>query len=383
MAGVPMVMSPNGPVPAPGHARIYAVAPTAMIAAAKAANGRTASLSTSSVAGSSPAGAANGSSSFNPFDSEDVFDDKAPLRSQSSTLLSRRRETVGSLVGEDNRHIRGGGKFAELLTSRPGYFRETGSRVAQFPQNVPRNRYKDILPYDDNRVHLQADNDFVNASPVRYNGGDFHLDYIATQGPKDVTAAHFWQMVEENNVTLICMLTALQEGGRSKCYQYWPVSVGHEEQYGQYLLHFDAEETDASGAFVVRTFTLQAPTCLRTIHHVQFTEWPDHGVPDESEHFMTYMDRVQQLKASVPLSPAPVIVHCSAGIGRTGVLIVLEIACALFERNRGVDLADVIRTLRTQRMGLVQTEGQYQFIYKILAGMRRNELPVISIVTTQ
>lgn len=281
---------------------------------------------------------------------------------------------------EDNRRLRGG-NFNAIPIWRRGYTREAGSKIALAPANAGRNRYKDILPYDDIRVRLKsADNDYVNASPVVLEGPGFRLSYIASQGPKDNTAEHFWQMVHENNVSVICMLTTLTEGGRPKCFQYWPAAVGEALALGPYSVRMAKEENH--GAFVHRTLALQAPgAAVRQVQHVQFLAWPDHGVPEDGSTFLRYMEYAQNIKQGAASRTAPVVVHCSAGIGRTGVFCALEASFALFERNCPVDLAELVRRMREQRVGMVQTEGQFQFIYKVLAASRRGDGPGFSIVT--
>lgn len=102
-------------------------------------------------------------------------------------------------------------------------------------ENLARNRYKDVLPYDDTRVRLVSEtNDYINASHVSYDTGKAVFRYIVSQGPKPETTEHFWQMVWENQVRIISMVTTLVEAGRSKCHQYWPASTAEPVKFGDF-----------------------------------------------------------------------------------------------------------------------------------------------------
>ena len=161
---------------------------------------------------------------------------------------------------------------------RKGYKKERDCSVAIKPINAPRNRYRDILPYDDTRVKLSAEQDYINANRVHMEAGPAALRYIASQGPKEATAGHFWQMVWEQGVSVICMLTSLVEASRPKCFQYWPTTGAQEHDSG--LTVTLAAETEVAG-HTRRTLEVTRGDEKRTVNLVQFSQWPDHGVPDE------------------------------------------------------------------------------------------------------
>eukprot|EP00051_Salpingoeca_urceolata_P021243 m.330451 g.330451 ORF g.330451 m.330451 type:complete len:1629 (+) comp19763_c0_seq7:586-5472(+) len=267
-----------------------------------------------------------------------------------------------------------GGNFSSVHLFRKGYSKSRDCSVALQADNSARNRYKDILPYNDTRVLLQTeDNDYINANHVTYSNDVDEFRYIACQGPKEGTAGHFWLMVWEQNTSLIVMLTGLRESGRTKCFQYWPKAAGETVEFGDFSVSLDDEQQHDS--FAVRRFAVtHLPTARsRQIAHAHFTGWPDHGVPKDSDHFLAFVEHVQRIKAETLQNT--VVLHCSAGIGRTGVYIVLELSLAHFQQNQAVELPAMLRKLRAQRMGLVQTEAQYTFCYTTLARVRRDEGP--------
>ncbi|CAH0563802.1 unnamed protein product, partial [Brassicogethes aeneus] len=223
------------------------------------------------------------------------------------------------------------------------------------PKNVNKNRYRDISPYDTTRVVLKnaPSGDYINANYV--NMAIPHTEivnrYIATQGPLQTTTEDFWQMILENNCNLIVMLTTLVERGRPKCHQYWP---GVEEvlTMQNIIVKGEAEEDDPSGSFVFRDFTLQdvKNKSEKKIKHMQYTAWPDHGVPDSPTQFLIFTKKMMECRAD----DAPVIVHCSAGIGRTGVLVLMETALCLMENAEPVYPLEIVKNMRDQRAMMIQ-----------------------------
>lgn len=192
--------------------------------------------------------------------------------------------------------------------------------------------------------------------------------YIATQGPLQTTTEDFWQMVLEEECTHIVMLTTVVERGRAKCHKYWP---GLNETFAfQYMtIKCICEETDDSGSFVFRDIVLSdikvVLLILYTIHfteffqndihrdikHMQYVAWPDHGVPDSPGLFLAFTEHVRESRSN---SSGPIIVHCSAGIGRTGVLVLMETALCLIEANEPVYPLDIVQTMREQRAMMIQ-----------------------------
>uniref|UniRef100_A0A8C2JW25 protein-tyrosine-phosphatase n=1 Tax=Cyprinus carpio TaxID=7962 RepID=A0A8C2JW25_CYPCA len=225
---------------------------------------------------------------------------------------------------------------------------------AKQSENMDKNRYKDVLPYDITRVVLQEEgDDYINASHVKNEPAGCVLRYIAAQGPLPHTCTHFWRSVWEQNVSVIVMLTTLTERGRTKCHQYWP----HPPEVRDYgFLQVCCHSEECNLAYVTRELTLTNTQSgqQRSITHLQYVAWPDHGVPEDSSDFLDFVQSVRSMREeSVPL-----MVHCSAGIGRTGVLITMETAMTLMEKEKPVYPLEIITSMREQRAMLVQTSVQ-------------------------
>ncbi|CAN2390003.1 regulation of membrane depolarization during action potential [Pristimantis euphronides] len=246
-------------------------------------------------------------------------------------------------------------QFEQLYRKKPGL----AISCAKTGQNMDKNRYKDVLPYDTTRVILQGDEDYINASYVNMElpTSDVVNRYIATQGPLPHTCAHFWQMVWDNRSTLIIMLTTLTERGRTKCQQYWPDPPDVME-YGNFRVTCNCEDCTIAYVFRKMILTNKQTGEELPVAHLQYVAWPDHGVPDESSDFLEFVTCVRQKREE----KQPILVHCSAGIGRTGVLITMETAMCLIELNQPVYPLDIVRQMRDQRPMMVQTTSQYKFV---------------------
>uniref|UniRef100_A0A5F9CS51 Tyrosine-protein phosphatase non-receptor type n=2 Tax=Oryctolagus cuniculus TaxID=9986 RepID=A0A5F9CS51_RABIT len=246
-------------------------------------------------------------------------------------------------------------QFEQLYRKKPG-LAITGAKL---PPNVDKNRYKDVLPYDATRVLLQGSEDYINASYVNMEIPSAHLvnKYIATQGPLPHTCAHFWQVVWDQKLSLIVMLTTLTERGRTKCHQYWP-DPPDVADHG--VFHIQCQSEDCTIAYVSREMLVTNTETgeEHTVTHLQYVAWPDHGVPDDSSDFLEFVNYVRSLR----VDGEPILVHCSAGIGRTGVLVTMETAMCLIERNLPVYPLDIVRKMRDQRAMMVQTSSQYKFV---------------------
>nr|CAI5859650.1 unnamed protein product [Callosobruchus analis] len=232
-------------------------------------------------------------------------------------------------------------------------------------QNLPKNRYRDISPYDSTRVVLlnaPGGNDYINANHVTMCEAGVTNRYIATQGPLPNTVDDFWQMILEQDCDLIVMLTTLSERGRPKCHKYWP-DLGEEMALQNVLIKTDTEELDETGGVHFREFILvDVQTCdQRRVRHLQYTAWPDHGVPESPSTFLSFVERVREARRS-GAPDAPLVVHCSAGIGRTGVLVLAETALCAIDRRRPVRPLDLVRAMRRQRAMMIQNASQYRFV---------------------
>uniref|UniRef100_A0A8C5FAQ1 protein-tyrosine-phosphatase n=1 Tax=Gadus morhua TaxID=8049 RepID=A0A8C5FAQ1_GADMO len=243
--------------------------------------------------------------------------------------------------------------FENLYRRKPGLL----LGCSRLPENMEKNRYKDVLPYDVSRVVLQDQEDYINASHITVRAPAFTENLVSAQGPLPHTCTHFWQCVWEQQTHTIIMLTTLTERGRTKCHQYWP-HPAEVKEYG--CLRVSCHSEECTLAYVTRCFTLTHTQRgeERAVTHLQYVAWPDHGVPDDPSDFLQFVNCVRDRRKG----QETLMVHCSAGIGRTGVLITMETALALLEEGRPLYPLDVVRALRDQRAMMVQTTCQFQFV---------------------
>nr|XP_010347803.1 receptor-type tyrosine-protein phosphatase S isoform X11 [Saimiri boliviensis boliviensis] len=235
---------------------------------------------------------------------------------------------------------------------------------ANLPCNKFKNRLVNIMPYESTRVCLQPirgveGSDYINASFI--DGYRQQKAYIATQGPLAETTEDFWRMLWENNSTIVVMLTKLREMGREKCHQYWPAERSARYQY--FVVDPMAEYNMPQ--YILREFkvTDARDGQSRTVRQFQFTDWPEQGVPKSGEGFIDFIGQVHKTKEQFG-QDGPISVHCSAGVGRTGVFITLSIVLERMRYEGVVDIFQTVKMLRTQRPAMVQTEDEYQFCYQ-------------------
>ncbi|XP_056594538.1 protein tyrosine phosphatase receptor type Ma isoform X8 [Triplophysa dalaica] len=231
---------------------------------------------------------------------------------------------------------------------------------AKKDENRMKNRYGNIIAYDHSRVRLQPvegeqSSDYINANYV--DGYHRPNHYIATQGPMQETIYDYWRMVWQENTATIVMVTNLVEVGRVKCCKYWPDDTEIYRDMKVTLI-----ETQLLSEYVIRTFAVEKRGAheIREIRQFHFTGWPDHGVPYHATGLLGFVRRV---KSKNPANAGPMVVHCSAGAGRTGCFIVIDIMLDMAEREGVVDIYNCVRELRSRRVNMVQTEEQYVFIH--------------------
>ncbi|XP_073161143.1 tyrosine-protein phosphatase non-receptor type 4 isoform X6 [Lepidochelys kempii] len=247
-------------------------------------------------------------------------------------------------------------QFDQLYRKKPGMTMS----CAKLPQNISKNRYRDISPYDATRVILKSNDDYINANYINMEISSSSIinQYIACQGPLPNTCPDFWQMTWEQGSSMVVMLTTQVERGRVKCHQYWPEPTG-SSSYGNFQITCHSEEGNPAYVFREMTLTNLEKNETRQLTQIQYVAWPDHGVPDDSSDFLDFVCLVRKKRAG---REEPVVVHCSAGIGRTGVLITMETAMCLIECNQPVYPLDIVRTMRDQRAMMIQTPSQYRFV---------------------
>jgi len=274
------------------------------------------------------------------------------------------------------------GQFEQVYRKNPGL----AITDSHLPQNANKNRYKDISPYNCTRVVL-ADcpgGDYINANYVDMDisNTDIVNKYIATQGPLSHTCMEFWYMVWEQECDLLIMLTTVVERGRTKCHKYWP-NLDSTVMYGSISVTCTREESRDN--FAYRDFTLihaDLPEDGRVVTQMQYLSWPDHGTPDDSTQFVEFVEQVREMRCRSE-NKYPVLVHCSAGIGRTGVLILMETALCLVEQDQPVYPLHLTKTMRDQRPAMIQTPSQYRFVCEAITNVyKTGRVQPLSEVTT-
>uniref|UniRef100_A0A8C1AN09 Protein tyrosine phosphatase non-receptor type 13 n=1 Tax=Cyprinus carpio carpio TaxID=630221 RepID=A0A8C1AN09_CYPCA len=226
--------------------------------------------------------------------------------------------------------------------------------IGQTKENKKKNRYKNIVPFDTTRVMLGKDGGYINANFIKMPVKDENFLYIACQGPLPTTLGDFWQMVWEQKSNVIAMMTQEVEGGKVKCQRYWPDTPRSPEMVDD-RLQITLVKDQHLDNFVIRLIEIQRVT------HLNYTGWPDHGTPTQPEQLLTFISYMRHIHQS-----GPIITHCSAGIGRSGTLICIDVVLGLISKDADFDISDVVRTMRLQRQGMVQTEEQYIFCYQVI-----------------
>uniref|UniRef100_A0A8D0ALM5 Receptor-type tyrosine-protein phosphatase epsilon n=1 Tax=Sander lucioperca TaxID=283035 RepID=A0A8D0ALM5_SANLU len=256
--------------------------------------------------------------------------------------------------------------FREEFNSLPCYYHHGSFEEASREHNREKNRYPNILPYDHSRVllsHLDGHpcSDYINASYI--DGFKEKNKFIAAQGPKLETVADFWRMVWEQKTATIVMLTNLKERKEDKCYQYWPEKGCW--MYGN--IRVAMEDFTVLVDYTIRKFCVQYVNILvnspRLVTQLHFTSWPDFGVPFSPIGMLKFLKKVKTVN---PSYAGPIVVHCSAGVGRTGTFIVIDSMIDMMHIEQRVDVFGSVSRIREQRCQLIQTDMQYSFIYQAL-----------------
>lgn len=247
-------------------------------------------------------------------------------------------------------------------------------KVAKYPENRNRNRYRDVSPFDHSRVKLEStENDYINASLLVME--EAQRSYILTQGPLRNTCGHFWLMIWEQKTKAVIMLNRVIEKGSEKCAQYWPVAEEKEMAFRDTRFLVTLLSEDTKSYYTTRVLELQNVNTgeKREMYHFHYTTWPDFGVPESPESFLNFLFKVRESGALGP-DHGPAVVHCSAGIGRSGTFSLVDTCLLLMEKRKepsSVDIKSILLDMRKYRMGLIQTPDQLRFSYMaILEGAK-------------
>ncbi|KAJ8040629.1 Receptor-type tyrosine-protein phosphatase T [Holothuria leucospilota] len=243
---------------------------------------------------------------------------------------------------------------------------------SQLEANKPKNRFKNILPYDHTLVNLTdgEGSDYINASYIKgYN--DREMAYIATQGPLESTVVDFWRMIWQEESKEIIMLTNLVENKKKKCWQYWP-NQGKSNVYGKITVR-NVSEVKETFQYTVRCLEVskEGEEENRIVRQYHFGAWSDMSDIASATPIWELLkqlrsERKQQPEDDDVEDSAPIVVHCSAGCGRTGTVITMDVMRQMMKYDGQVDVFNFVKKLRTQRMNMVQVVTQYRFIYESL-----------------
>ncbi|KAM8909792.1 tyrosine-protein phosphatase non-receptor type 12-like isoform 2-T5 [Spinachia spinachia] len=284
--------------------------------------------------------------------------------------------------GEDNF----GSDFMRLRRLSTKYRTEKiyPTNVGEREENVKKNRYKDILPFDHTRVKLtlkttNQDTDYVNANFIK--GMDGPEAYIATQGPLPNTVSDFWRMNWEYNVAVIVMACREFEMGRKKCERYFPLLGEEPMSFGPFRISCESEQTRTD--YFIRTLTVENENETRRITQFHYMNWPDHDVPSS---FDSILDMIGLMREYQENDDVPICVHCSAGCGRTGAICAIDYTWNLLKAGKipeDFNVFRLIQEMRTQRHSAVQTKEQYELVHKAIAQLFEKQLQLLESPTTK
>ncbi|BBN13667.1 hypothetical protein MPTK1_6g05440 [Marchantia polymorpha subsp. ruderalis] len=289
-----------------------------------------------------------------------------PVAKLSEEQVGICRTAIGHLRGSRSQ----ADKDFDLMAAEKnvGHLNHCQTFIAQHISNQLKNRYVNVLPYDDNRVVLTANghaSDYINASFIMDPVHEKLPVYIATQGPLSSTTNDFWEMILQEHCPVIIMLTQLVDGSEDKCYEYFPSELDMPVRYGRLIVTNKFVGSMANHSIVKRVFEVRMMTDPEApphyVLHLEYFEWPDFRVPSTTVSLREMMRSLQ----FIPVDAGPFVVHCSAGIGRTGTYCVIDhtLRRILNGDLTAVDVCQTLRTFRKQRYGMVQTRDQFRFCY--------------------
>ncbi|XP_061165616.1 receptor-type tyrosine-protein phosphatase T-like [Saccostrea echinata] len=247
--------------------------------------------------------------------------------------------------------------------------------VGKNKENMVKNRFKTTFPYDHSRVILRTESgsDYINANYIE--GAEQGKQYIATQGPRQNTVVDFWTMIWQEHVTTIVMLTNLKEGNKTKCTQYWPDANKHIN-YGTVSVKMIEEKEYAFYNIRILNVNHKQIKRSRVVTQYHYTAWPDHGTPDPLclVVFLYHVTRTETNQRDYPA-----VVHCSAGIGRTGTYIAIDVLNQIGRNTGKVNVAEYVKKMRENRMNMVQTYEQYMTIFLALNEILKSPVNISTI----
>ncbi|XP_038676369.1 receptor-type tyrosine-protein phosphatase R-like isoform X1 [Scyliorhinus canicula] len=239
------------------------------------------------------------------------------------------------------------------------------------PGHASKNRYKTILPNTQTRVCLTSGkptnrlSSYINANYIRGYGGK-EKEYIATQGPMINTVNDFWEMVWQEDCPIIVMITKLKEKNE-KCVVYWPEN---QDTFGRFQIVVNSRK-ECDG-YTILDLSIKDGKQSRSVKHYWYSSWPDHKTPDTAQSLLDLIHEVEESREAAG-NRGPIIVHCSAGIGRTGCFIATSIGCQQIKETSEVDILGIVCQMRTDRGGMIQTSEQYQFLHQTLCLYQSNQ----------
>lgn len=234
-------------------------------------------------------------------------------------------------------------------------------------KNLDKNRYSDILAFESTRVKLRDSKEYINANYVDMQ--DCSFQYIATEAPMISSLDTFWKMIWEQNVKVIVMLTKILEGRKVKASCYWPTE-GKTECFDHNNIQVTLHSVKEENCLITRNLSISRDNETREIVHIQYTGWPDYGVPTETATIIKLTELLYNFeKENQKHKKQSIVVHCSAGIGRCGTLLAILAAKLQQENQSCVSIPKIVSSLRNCRSGMVQTKEQYYFIYSVLSAL--------------